>query len=204
MREELHARRRAKIVAAARVVFTAQGYTRAKTADVARLARVSIATLYVHFENKQALFDAFTISALAPYEGPFELAERRAGDARTVLTNFALVYFDFMASPDLRSVYRAVGAETNLRPELGVRLYQYAHNLLGGSLRRILARLAARGELVLDDLPMASRLLEGMLEAVTLTPSMLGGDGVETGVDSEAYCERVVDIFLAGYGPAEN
>jgi AcrR family transcriptional regulator len=209
MREELHEARRAKILAAAREVFMAKGFSRATMDMVAKEARVSSATVYAHFEHKQALFDAFITTTLGRYENLFAGVGHVKGDGRTRLMAFARVYFRFMADPELRAAYRIVSAETNLRPELGAHLYSDAHRLLGARLRKLLEAL--RDEAVLDiaDVPIASRLFQGMIEHVTLTLSMLQGDQSPPLHDSEPYCAEVVRLFMEGYrpdrqSPAEN
>lgn len=202
MRQELHDHRRAKILAAAHRVFLAKGFTRAKVEDIAKAARVANATVYTHFGAKNALFEAVIGQAMRPYAGLFDEVERVAGDAQAVLTRFALVYFRFMADPNVRGVYRIVSAEVEHRPALGEGLYRQAHELLGGHLRRILTRLHDTGELAVEDPAIASRLFEGMIEHATLTISMLGGNEAEPLHPAEPYCQEAVRIFLAGYSAA--
>ncbi|MDQ0463384.1 AcrR family transcriptional regulator [Caulobacter ginsengisoli] len=201
MREELHEARRGKILAAAREVFMAKGFSRATMDLVAKEARVSSATVYAHFEHKQALFDAFITTTLGRYENLFAGVGHVKGDGRTRLMAFARVYFRFMADPELRAAYRIVSAETNLRPDLGAHLYRDAHNLLGARLRRLLETLVAEGELRIDDIGIASRLFEGMIEHVTLTISMLQGDQASPLHESEPYCAEAVRLFMEGYRP---
>jgi len=201
MREELHERKREKILVAAREVFMERGFSRATIDLVAKRARVSTATVYAHFESKQALFDAFITSTLVRYENLFAGIGHVKGDARARLLAFARAYFRFMADPELRAAYRIVSAETNLRPELGAHLYSDAHKLLGARLRRLLEAMVAEGAVEIADIPTASRMFEGMIEHVTLTVSMLQGDHSPPLQEAETYCAEVVRHFLEGYRP---
>lgn len=202
MRSELHERRRARILAAAREVFAEKGYSRAKVEDVAKAARVATATVYTHFDTKLGLFSAFVDGALHPYEGLFDRVEHAPGDAADRIGAYVRVYFSFMADPDVRAVYRIVSAETPHHPEMAMKLYEGAHLLLGGVLKRLLARFCDSGELTIPSIPIAARLLEGMIEHATLTISMLQGDHAEPLHPMEPYCEEAVRVFLAGYRSA--
>lgn len=51
---------RQTIIEAAHTVFTRDGFTNAKTIDIARAAGVGEGTLFLHFDNKQGLFAAIT------------------------------------------------------------------------------------------------------------------------------------------------
>jgi AcrR family transcriptional regulator len=60
------AARRAAILDAALTVFAAHGYESARLDDVAAKAGVAKGTLYLYFEDKEALFEAMVRSAVAP------------------------------------------------------------------------------------------------------------------------------------------
>lgn len=200
MRPELHDIRREKVLKAAREVFMANGYSRTRVEDVAKVARVANATVYAYFENKIGLFTAMCGQALKPFEGLFDDIEHREGDAPTVLKAYARVYFDFMADLEVRALYRTVSAAQPEFPEAGEAFYHSAHRLLGGVLRRILLRLEAGGELSVPKVAEASRIFEGMLEHPTLTISMLQGNDAPTLHEAEPYCDEVVRVFLSAYG----
>lgn len=201
MREELHDQRRTKILASARTIFLDRGFARAKVEDVARGARVANATVYTYFETKAVLFEAVTVGAFEPFDGLFDRAERATGDPRSVLTEFGLAYFSFMADPYVRGVYRVVSAEVAHSPELGALLYQNAHRLLGGVLKRLLDGFHRTGALTIPDIAVAARLLEGMIEHVTLTISMLQGNEAQPLHPAETYVAEAVRVFVAGYSP---
>ena len=49
------------ILAAARTVFTEQGYAQANMRDIARVAGISVGGLYLYFKNKEDLFQTFML-----------------------------------------------------------------------------------------------------------------------------------------------
>jgi AcrR family transcriptional regulator len=55
-----------QLIEAAIRVFSAQGYRRAQTADIAREAGISPGTIYLYVESKEALFDLALRRALQP------------------------------------------------------------------------------------------------------------------------------------------
>ena len=78
-RERQKAETRARLLDAARSLFTSAGYDATRPQDIARVADVAIGTFYVHFPDKRAAFLAFTEAAA------HELMERvraRVADAR--------------------------------------------------------------------------------------------------------------------------
>lgn len=202
MRPELHDLRREHILAAARTLFLANGFSRTKVEEVAKAARVANATVYTYFENKIGLFAAVAVAAFAPYEGLFDKIEQRQDEAPAVLLNdWARTYFGFMADPDIRRLYRMITAEQPVYPELADVTYRDAHRILGGVLRRMLTRFNETGQLDIPDPAMATRLLQGMVEHATLTISMLQGDDVAPQHPLEPYSDEAVRVFLAGYAP---
>ncbi len=59
-------RNRAAIAAAALEIFTSKGFASARIEDVARRAGVAKGTIYLHFENKEALFEAIVQETILP------------------------------------------------------------------------------------------------------------------------------------------
>jgi AcrR family transcriptional regulator len=68
-RDQKHQQRAAKILHAAQALARENGFLTLNVADVARLAGVSVGTLYVHFQSKEGLIAALAVRAL---DGRFE------------------------------------------------------------------------------------------------------------------------------------
>jgi AcrR family transcriptional regulator len=198
MREELHQQRRDKILQAARKVFLESGFDRTPVDAIAKAARVSTGTVYIYFETKDLLFEAATDLALAPYEGLFDEIDRMTDGPAVVLTRFGEVYFQFLAAPEVQSIYRIVGMESAKRPEMAGRIHATAHRLIGAVLRRQLERFQAAGALAVADVAVAARLFQGMIEHSALTIPLLSGRG-EPLHPAGPYCGEAVRVFLAGH-----
>src|SRR5256886_17408088 len=73
-RAQKSAARREAILAAALDEFSAQGFAAARLDDVARRAGVAKGTIYLHFRDKEALFQELIRSVLSPFVGTLETA----------------------------------------------------------------------------------------------------------------------------------
>src|SRR6266508_5818723 len=71
-RAEKSAARREAILAAALDEFAAQGFAATRLDDVARRAGVAKGTIYLHFRDKEALFQDLVRSVLSPLVGLLE------------------------------------------------------------------------------------------------------------------------------------
>src|SRR5919201_4638646 len=84
-RAQRSAARREAILAAALDEFSAQGFTATRLDDVARRAGVAKGTIYVHFRDKEALFQELIRSALSPFVGTLEVALKRDVPVRVIV-----------------------------------------------------------------------------------------------------------------------
>ena len=71
-REEASSQRRESILAAGLAVFSADGFAAAKLDDVAAKADVAKGTIYLHFRDKQDLFEQIVRTAMEPVIGQLE------------------------------------------------------------------------------------------------------------------------------------
>jgi TetR/AcrR family transcriptional repressor of mexJK operon len=89
---------------------------------VAARAGVSKATIYVHFQNKRALFEAIVHRRTETVFGALNLSVNRT-DVRQMLTDLARTFIGMLLQDDTLAVYRAVLAETVHQPEVGEAFY---------------------------------------------------------------------------------
>src|ERR1700755_633057 len=88
-RAERAAERREAIIAAAMDEFMAQGFAATRLDDVARRAGVAKGTIYLHFKDKEALFQELVRTALAPLIGRLAAPPPAGGSVRAALEGFA-------------------------------------------------------------------------------------------------------------------
>ncbi|MCX6027806.1 MAG: TetR/AcrR family transcriptional regulator [Chloroflexi bacterium] len=73
-REQERSRRKQEILQAARAVFAEHGFGRATVDAVAQRAEVGKGTIYLYFENKEAILAELTLQALADLTGQLQAA----------------------------------------------------------------------------------------------------------------------------------
>ncbi len=130
-------RTRAKLVAAARRVFEAQGVTEARIVDIAKEAGVAVGSFYTYFESKEELLREVAatlfhelIPPLPPDIGPDPRARIEAGNRAYVKAYrkhariLALVQHQTLSDSTLRGLYDAGRAAFIDRVERSIRRLQ--------------------------------------------------------------------------------
>ena len=92
------AARRDAILGAALEEFSARGFAAARLDDVARRANVAKGTIYLHFDDKEALFQELIRVQLNPVVGTFEAALASDLPLRTIIDQAIEIF--------VREVYR--------------------------------------------------------------------------------------------------
>src|SRR6202790_4905629 len=83
------AERRQAIIDAALDEFIARGFTATRLDDVAKRAGVAKGTIYLHFKDKEALFQELIRTALVPLIGRLAAPPPAGGSVRAALEGFA-------------------------------------------------------------------------------------------------------------------
>src|SRR5215216_282868 len=91
-RAERAAERREAIMAAALDEFIARGFTAARLDDVAKRAGVAKGTIYLHFKDKEALFQELIRAALVPLIGRLAAPPAAGGSVRAALEAFGQTF----------------------------------------------------------------------------------------------------------------
>jgi TetR/AcrR family transcriptional regulator, mexJK operon transcriptional repressor len=133
---------------------------------IAREAGVSRVTLYSHFADKAALFEAaveremmrlsLTQVALAPDQ-----------PLREGLIAFGLGLMRFLMSPGPSSYYSVLAGELRRHPDLARRFYNLGPAVTLRNLAAILAVAAERGQIAVDDAKRAAEQLFGLWQLST-------------------------------------
>jgi AcrR family transcriptional regulator len=148
--EKSEARRQA-IVAAALEEFCARGFAAARLDDVARRAGVAKGTIYLHFDDKQALFREIVGTMLVPLIAVLE-APAPEVPIREVLGHFIDMFVREIYSTQRRHVLRLVMTEGPRFPELAEFYYRNVVERAITAMRALLRRALERGELADDTL----------------------------------------------------
>ena len=146
-RAQRAAARRAAILAAALDEFSARGFAAARLDDVARRADVAKGTIYLHFKDKEALFQELVRTMLSPLV--MTLEQLRASDVpiRIVLERFADLFVREIYGTRRRDVARLVITEGARFPSIAEFYYREVVDRGIAAMRAMIERAVARGEL---------------------------------------------------------
>lgn len=188
------------ILAHAKQIFLSQGYTATRMEAIARLARVSTATLYGFFPSKEILFDAVVHAAADDFICGVETFRPGGQSLRSRLDEFAEGYARFMGDPFVHELLRLVLAERPRFEETAARFFMRGRATFGRGLLDLIEDARARGELVCDHPSRAAGQLLGMVEHPVFTlPVFIGAAGSRP-PDHQRIAVEAVETFLARYG----
>jgi AcrR family transcriptional regulator len=143
--------RRAAIVQAALDEFCARGFAATRIDDVAARAGVAKGTIYLYFDDKEALFREIVTTMLVPLVAVLE-APPPDLPVRAVITRFMEMFVQEIYSTRRRNVLRLVMTEGPRFPELAEFHYRNVVERALAAMRALLARARERGELKDDTL----------------------------------------------------
>src|SRR5215475_4323224 len=138
--------RRQAIVAAALEEFCARGFAGTRIDDVAARASVAKGTIYLHFDDKQALFREIVTTMLVPLVAVLE-APPPDIPLRDIIGRFFDVFVAEIYSTRRRDVLRLVMTEGQRFPELAEFHYRNVVARAIAAMRVLLTRARERGEL---------------------------------------------------------
>jgi len=146
-RSEKSAARRTAIVDAALQEFSTRGFEAARLDDVAKRAGVAKGTIYLHFRDKEALFQEIVGTMLVPMIAAMEVPPPPDVPIRTIVQTRVDMFIREVYATERRDVLRLVMAEGPRFPHLAEFYYRNVVERAIAAMRALLAAAAARGEL---------------------------------------------------------
>src|SRR5215204_1843710 len=144
------AARREAILAAALDEFSAQGFAAARLDDVARRAGVAKGTIYVHFRDKEALFQELIRSVLSPFVGTLETTLKTDVPVRVIFNQIIELFVREVYGTRRKDVIRLILSEGARFPNLAEFYYREVLARILAAVRALLQRAAERGEVPRD------------------------------------------------------
>lgn len=141
------AERRAAIIAAGLDEFTARGFAATRLDDVAKRAGVAKGTIYLHFRDKEALFQELVRTALVPVIGNLMAAPADGGSVRDVLERFAETFVREVAQTKRGDIVRLIMAEGARFPSLADFYFREVVSRGLTGMRKLIEFGIARGEI---------------------------------------------------------
>jgi AcrR family transcriptional regulator len=187
-----------EILQAALEVFTDRGFAATKLEDVARRAGVTKGTIYLYYENKEALFKALVRETIVPVIAKGEaLAHSFTGTARDLFEQLVREYFRLMGDTPLSGIPRLMIAEAGNFPELARFYYEEVvtrgHRLMAG----VLERGMKAGEFRRVNVAVATKLaMAPLMHAVVARKAFAAC--MPEGFDVAKYLDTHIDLYLHG------
>jgi AcrR family transcriptional regulator len=146
-RAERAADRRQAIIEAAFETFIEQGFAATRLDDVAKRAGVAKGTIYLHFKDKQALFEELVRSAIVPLAARLAAPPPATGSIRAVLENFAGNFVREVTATRRGAIVRLVIAEGPRFPAIADFYYREVVSRGLAGMRALIELGIARGEI---------------------------------------------------------
>jgi AcrR family transcriptional regulator len=158
-RAQRSAERRDAILAAALDEFSARGFAATKLDDVARRAGVAKGTIYLHFADKETLFEEIIRHELSPVVGALVNVSHADIPIRQVTGQLIEVFVREIFETRRKDVIRLVLTEGPRFPKLAEFYYREVISRAMEAVRTMLRRAFERGELKSDALVRFPQLL---------------------------------------------
>ena len=147
-RAERAAERRTAIIEAAMDEFIARGFAATRLDDVASRAGVAKGTIYLHFKDKEALFEELIRTAIVPLvnrlaAGPPSLE----GSVRDMIEDFVRTFLHEVTTTRRGDIVRLIVAEGPRFPEIADFYYREVVSKGLAGMRAAIALGIARGEI---------------------------------------------------------
>ena len=167
-RADKSALRRDAILAAALEEFSARGFAAARLEDVAQRAGVGKGTIYLHFRDKEALFQELVTTMLVPFIANLEAAPPVGLPIRLVLERLIDLFVREIYGTERRKLIRLIMTEGPRFPQLAEFHYHNVVKRAIAAMRALLEAAYRRGELRNDALVRFPQLIiaPGMMALV--------------------------------------
>jgi AcrR family transcriptional regulator len=152
-RAERAAERRAAIIEAAMDEFIARGFAATRLDDVAKRAGVAKGTIYLHFKDKESMFEELIRTAIVPLvnrlaEGPPPVG----GSVRDMIEGFIRTFIHEVTTTRRGDIVRLIVAEGPRFPEIADFYYREVVSKGLAGMRAAISLGIARGEIKHKDL----------------------------------------------------
>src|ERR1700756_3105741 len=141
------AARRQAIIEAAMDEFIARGFTATRLDDIARRAGVAKGTIYLHFKDKESMFEELIRTAIVPLVGTLTRPPPAGASIRDALEGFARVFIQEIATTRRGDIVRLIIAEGPRFPAIADFYYREVISRGLAGMRALIELAVARGEI---------------------------------------------------------
>ncbi|ETR75728.1 TetR family transcriptional regulator [Afipia sp. P52-10] len=198
-REAGVAERRQAIIDAALVEFSAKGFAASRLEDIAKRAKVGKGTIYLHFFDKEALFQELVRTSIVPLLGRLTPPATGQMSARAIFEMFATTFEREVLHTQRGDIVRLIIAEGARFPSLSEFYHREVISRGMAGMRTLVEYGIARGEITHPALVQFPQLL--------IAPAMVaviweGLFGKYDALDVKAMLKAHIDLIFGPGRPA--
>ncbi|MGZ5007963.1 MAG: TetR/AcrR family transcriptional regulator [Methylobacter sp.] len=194
--------KRQAILNGATRMFLSYGYRNASMEKIAQAAPVSKATLYNHFDSKDALLAAVIAELCASLLQTMTRATIESDDVASNLTQIATSAVDLIYAEDALAIYRLVVAESPDFPELGQLFYRSGPQPVLTQLEDYFQRLNAEGRFNIADPVFAADAFFSMLKGDLHLRCLLSKTLRPSADEKQRLVAQVIEFYMRGMSDA--
>ncbi|RZF24450.1 TetR family transcriptional regulator [Paraburkholderia sp. UYCP14C] len=189
------------VLAGARAVFLANGFSAATTDMIQQAAGVSKATVYSHYPNKEALFVAVVEAECELFLKTVRQRRFPGRSLEGILNAIAQAYLEIVLSRDGLALYRAIVSEAERFPELGRRFYLAGPGAMNNAVAEALEAAEASGELDLGSVgrDSAASLFVNMVRGEAQMQSLTHPEYPASAAQRDRWAKDAVTTFLRAF-----
>jgi AcrR family transcriptional regulator len=189
-----------QVLEGARTVFLRDGFERASVDDIARESGVSKATLYAYFPDKRLIFMEIALAECRRQADEAQALVDDTAPVADVLRLAAEKITGFMMTDFGQKIYRIAVAESENFPALAHEFYHSGPGLIRNRIAHYLRCAVDRGELAIDDIPLAADQFAQLCKADLHDRLVFGTSPCCTPRDAARVIDGAVAMFMARYG----
>jgi AcrR family transcriptional regulator len=153
------AERRQAIIDAALDEFIARGFTATRLDDVAKRAGVAKGTIYLHFKDKESMFEELIRTAIVPLIGRLASSPPSGATVRDMLEGFARSFVQEVATTRRGDIIRLIVAEGPRFPAIADFYYREVVSRGLAGIRALIEVAVARGEIQQQNLALFPQIV---------------------------------------------
>ncbi|MFT4196598.1 MAG: TetR/AcrR family transcriptional regulator [Pseudoxanthomonas sp.] len=192
--------KRTAILAAAKLLFTREGFAGVSMDRIAAEAGVSKLTVYSHFGDKETLFYEAIRERCQELLPDSLFADQGQGPLRERLLHIARAFFDLASSDEAVQTHRLMMAPGHADAALRRVFWEAGPQRTSEFFGTLLQGRMASGELDIADVHTASQQFFTLLKGEIYSMRMCGLCEQLTPADAHRHIEASVDMFLRAYG----
>jgi len=146
-RAERAAERRQAIIEAAMEEFISRGFAATRLDDIAKRAGVAKGTIYLHFKDKESMFEELIRTAIVPLVGRMLGPPQAGASVRDLIEAFALNFIHEIVNSRRGDIVRLIVAEGPRFPAIADFYYREVVSKGLAGMRAMIERGIARGEI---------------------------------------------------------